>query len=63
MRKATEASQPRQRMQTPQEFSRFKHERECRMQEKQELYRQQMLAQQRVSSIQPALFTDTSNCI
>ena len=51
MRKATEATQPRQRMQTPQEFSRVKHERECRMQEKQEMYRQQMLAQQRVSSI------------
>ncbi|MCJ1431722.1 chromatin modification- protein VID21 [Xylographa pallens] len=54
MRKATEATQPRQRMQTPQEFSRFKHERECRMQEKQELYRQQMLAQQRAAFMQKA---------
>ncbi|MCJ1401694.1 chromatin modification- protein VID21 [Xylographa trunciseda] len=54
MRKATEATQPRQRMQTPQEFSRFKHERECRMQEKQELYRQQMLAQQRAALMQKA---------
>ncbi|MCJ1282022.1 chromatin modification- protein VID21 [Xylographa opegraphella] len=63
MRKATEATQPRQRMQTPQEFSRFKHERECRMQEKQDLYRQQMLAQQRVSSTQTALFPDTTDSI
>lgn len=49
MRKATEVTQPRQRMQTPQEFSRFKYERDCRLQEKQEIYRQQMLAQQRVN--------------
>ncbi|MCJ1471840.1 chromatin modification- protein VID21 [Lambiella insularis] len=54
MRKATEAVQTRQRMQTPQEFSRFKHERECRLQEKQEIYRQQMLAQQRAAFMQKA---------
>ena len=48
MRKAAEASQPRQRMQTPQEFSRFKYERELKIQEKQEQYRAQMLLQQRV---------------
>jgi hypothetical protein len=35
-------------MQTPAEFSNFKHEREVRMQEKQELFRQQMAAQSRV---------------
>jgi chromatin modification-related protein VID21 len=34
---------------TPQQFSRLKHEREARFQEKQELYRRQMLEQQRVS--------------
>ena len=48
MRKANEATKPRQTMQTPQEFSRLKHERECKMQEKQEVYRQQVVAQQKV---------------
>jgi len=48
MRKATEAAQPKQRMQTPAEFSRFKHERELRIQEKQEMYRQTIMQQQRV---------------
>ena len=50
LRKANEAAQPRQRMRTPQEFSHFKHERECKMQEKAELYKQQVIAQQRVFS-------------
>ncbi|MCJ1245119.1 chromatin modification- protein VID21 [Trapelia coarctata] len=54
MRKATEAAQPKQRMQTPQEFSRFKHERELRIQEKQEVYRQQMMQQQRAALIAKA---------
>ncbi|KAL9120968.1 MAG: hypothetical protein Q9187_002477 [Circinaria calcarea] len=48
LRKANEAAQPRQRMKTPQEFSHFKHERECKMQEKADLYKQQVIAQQRV---------------
>ena len=50
LRKVNEAAQPRQRMKTPQEFSHFKHERECKMQEKAELYKQQVIAQQRVFS-------------
>lgn len=48
MRKANEATQPRPPISMPQEFSRLKHERECKMQERQELYRQQVLAHQRV---------------
>ena len=48
MRKANEAAQPRQRMRTPQEFSHFKHERECKLAEKADAYRQQIIAQQRV---------------
>lgn len=50
LRKANEAAQPRQRMKTPQEFSHFKHERECKLQEKADLYKQQVIAQQRVIS-------------
>ncbi|KAK2748295.1 chromatin modification- protein VID21 [Myotisia sp. PD_48] len=49
MRKANEASQPRPPLTTPQEFSRLKYEREVKYQEKQEQYRQQMIAHQRVA--------------
>ena len=55
MRKANEAAQPKAQMQTPQEFSRFKYERECKMQERAEAYRQQILAQQRVIPLCTAL--------
>jgi hypothetical protein len=55
MRKASEAPQTRQRMQTPGEFSNYKHERERKMHEKQELYRQQVLAQQRVLIHEPLI--------
>lgn len=48
MRKATEPTQPRQRMQTPRELSAHKHKQECEYREKQMLYRQQLVATQRV---------------
>lgn len=47
-RKPNEAAQLRAPIHTPQDFSRLKYERECKMQERQEVYRQQVLAQQRV---------------
>ena len=51
MRKAAEPAQPRQRMQTPREFSAHKHKQECDYREKQLLYRQQLAAaSQRVRS-------------
>lgn len=49
MRKANEAAQPRTAMHTPQDFSRLKYERECKLQERNELYRQQILAAQKVN--------------
>ena len=49
MRKANEAAQPRTAMHTPQDFSRLKYERECKLQERAELYRQQILAAQKVN--------------
>ncbi|KAH0543530.1 hypothetical protein FGG08_002198 [Glutinoglossum americanum] len=48
MRKANEVQQPRGAVNTPQDFSRIKHEREVKLQERHEQYRQQVLAQQRV---------------
>ncbi|CAA9361990.1 hypothetical protein AVDCRST_MAG94-3430 [uncultured Leptolyngbya sp.] len=48
-RKANEAPQTRNPMQTPQEFSRMKHDREQKMQKAAEVYRQNVLQQQRVS--------------
>ncbi len=48
MRKANEAVQPRAAMHTPQEFSRVKYERECKMQESAKAFRAQMLQQQKV---------------
>lgn len=49
LRKANEANQPKPSISSPAEFSRLKHEREMKMQERQEQYRQQMIAQQRAS--------------
>lgn len=48
MRKANEAVQPRAAMHTPQEFSRVKYERECKMQESAKAIRVQMIQQQKV---------------
>ncbi|KAI9839617.1 MAG: hypothetical protein M1819_002243 [Sarea resinae] len=49
MRKANEAAQPKAPIHTPQDFSRMKYERECKMTERAEAYRQQVLAQQRTA--------------
>ena len=49
LRKANEANQPKPPITTPAEFSRLKHDREVKLQERQEQYRQQMIAQQRAS--------------
>jgi hypothetical protein len=49
LRKVNEASQPKPPISTPAEFSRLKYERELKLQERQEQYRQQMIATQRVS--------------
>ncbi|KAJ5614254.1 hypothetical protein N7528_007908 [Penicillium herquei] len=51
LRKANEANQPKPPITTPAEFSRLKHEREVKLQERQEQYRQQMIAQQRASLV------------
>lgn len=48
LRKVNEVNQPHPPITTPAEFSRLKHEREVKYQEKQEQYRQQILAHQRV---------------
>lgn len=50
LRKANEAAQPRAAMYTPQEFSRIKYERECKLQESARAYRQQVLQHQKVVS-------------
>ena len=47
-RKAPESSQPRLRMQTPQEFSAHKHKQEMEFKEKQALYRHQVEQSRRV---------------
>ena len=49
MRKVNEASQPRPPITTPAEFSRLKHDREQKMAERQEIYRQQILAHQKAT--------------
>ncbi|KAK2820062.1 hypothetical protein FQN49_007757 [Arthroderma sp. PD_2] len=54
LRKVNEAAQPRPPISTPQEFSQLKHERELKFIEKQELYRQQMIAHQRAALAQRA---------
>ncbi|KAI9765833.1 MAG: chromatin modification- protein VID21 [Geoglossum simile] len=52
LRKANEVQQPRASVSTPQDFSRIKHERELKAQERHEQYRQQVLAQQRLAQQQ-----------
>ncbi|CRG87988.1 Chromatin modification-related protein eaf1 [Talaromyces islandicus] len=47
LRKVNEASQPKPPITNPAEFSKMKYEREQKLQERQEHYRQQMIAQQR----------------
>jgi chromatin modification-related protein VID21 len=54
LRKVNEANQPKPPISSPAEFSRLKHERELKLQERQEQYRQQMIAQQRVSLLPPS---------
>ncbi|KAJ5787166.1 hypothetical protein N7457_002156 [Penicillium paradoxum] len=49
LRKANEANQPKPPISSPAEFSRLKYDREMKLQERQEQYRQQMIAQQRAS--------------
>ncbi|KAJ6172005.1 Chromatin modification-related protein eaf1 [Penicillium chermesinum] len=49
LRKANEANQPKPPITTPAEFSRLKYDREMKLAERQEQYRQQMIAQQRAS--------------
>ncbi|KAL3468352.1 hypothetical protein BJX64DRAFT_245656 [Aspergillus heterothallicus] len=49
LRKVNEANQPKPPISSPAEFSRLKHERELKLQERQEQYRQQMIAQQRAT--------------
>ncbi|KAI9795359.1 MAG: chromatin modification- protein VID21 [Piccolia ochrophora] len=50
IRKANnEAAQPRPPVHTPQYFSRMKHEREIKLQERADVYRQQIMAQQRAA--------------
>ncbi|PTU24951.1 hypothetical protein P175DRAFT_0554208 [Aspergillus ochraceoroseus IBT 24754] len=49
LRKVNEANQPKPPISSPAEFSRLKHERELKLQERQEQYRQQMMAQQRAN--------------
>jgi len=51
MRKANEAVQSRPTMHTPQEFSRLKYERECKMHETAKAYRQQILQHQKVDPL------------
>ncbi|KAL8730418.1 MAG: hypothetical protein Q9166_004056 [cf. Caloplaca sp. 2 TL-2023] len=46
IRKASQSAQPRHTMQTPQEFSRLKYERDLKMQEQAKAYRLQVLQQQ-----------------
>ncbi|WEW61289.1 RNA polymerase II transcription elongation factor SpEAF [Emydomyces testavorans] len=52
LRKANEVNQPRPPISTPAEFSRLKFERELKYQEKQEQYRQQIIAHQRAALAQ-----------
>ena len=49
MRKVNEANQPRPPITTPAEFSRLKHDREQKLAERQEMYRQQILAHQKAT--------------
>jgi chromatin modification-related protein VID21 len=49
LRKVNEVNQPKPPISQPAEFSKLKHERDQKIQERQEQYRQQVIAQQRVS--------------
>lgn len=49
LRKVNEANQPKPPISSPAEFSRLKYDREMKLQERQEQYRQQMIAQQRAN--------------
>ncbi|KAJ9378017.1 hypothetical protein DTO063F5_7904 [Paecilomyces variotii] len=49
LRKANEANQPKPPISSPADFSKLKYEREMKLQERQEQYRQQMIAQQRAN--------------
>ncbi|OQE27505.1 hypothetical protein PENSTE_c004G00267 [Penicillium steckii] len=49
LRKVNEATQPKPPISSPAEFSRLKYDREVKLQERQEQYRQQMIAQQRAN--------------
>ena len=52
MRKVNEANQPKPQFKTPAQFSQMKYDREQKMAERQELYRQQLLAHQRATAQQ-----------
>ncbi|KAL8843592.1 MAG: hypothetical protein Q9170_000096 [Blastenia crenularia] len=54
IRKAASAVQPRHPMQTPQEFSRLRHEHDLKMHEQARMYRMQVLQQQKVHGAQRA---------
>ena len=54
MRKANDADRPRPPFSTPAEFSRLKHERDVKLAERQEIYRLQVLAQQKVVMLLPS---------
>ena len=60
MRKVNEANQPRPPISTPAEFSRLKHEREIKMAERQEQYRQQVLAHQKAAMQQRSQLTQAN---
>ncbi|OKL63877.1 Chromatin modification-related protein eaf1 [Talaromyces atroroseus] len=49
LRKVNEANQPKPPITNPADFSKLKYEREQKLQERQEQYRQQMIAQQRAT--------------
>ena len=49
LRKANESNQPKPIISSPAEFSRLKYDREMKLQERHEQYRQQMIAQQRAN--------------
>jgi chromatin modification-related protein VID21 len=51
LRKVNEANQPKPPITNPADFSKLKYEREQKLQERQEQYRQQMIAQQRVRDL------------
>ncbi|KAL4890910.1 hypothetical protein BDV59DRAFT_75302 [Aspergillus ambiguus] len=54
LRKANEANQPKPPISSPAEFSRLKYERELKLRERDEQYRQQMLSQRSANAAQRA---------